>query len=215
MPGYFGRYYTRILLTDSWICIIGRSVTETSQFTAFAGHSQVVSGSLAQVATAVAAASEPALIFDDTTGAQVELDLRHGVEHALEEFRARTAPREVPPSRPGRGRPRLGVVAREVTLLPRHWDWLAGQPGGTSAALRRLVEDARRTTADADRQRRTGEAIYRVMSVLAGDLPGFEEAARALFAGDVKGLRARFQAWPSDVAAYLDDLVGRMNAPPE
>jgi hypothetical protein len=91
------------------------------------------------------------------------------------------------------------VVAREVTLLPRHWEWLAAQPGGASVALRTRVEEARRGGADADRRRAARDAAYRFVSAVAGDLPGFEEAARALFADDREGFGARVAAWPEDV----------------
>src|SRR4029079_4156101 len=63
----------------------------------------------------------------------------------------------------GRGRPRLGVVAREGTLLPRHWEWLGTQPGGASVVLRKLVEEARRANGDADRTRAARDAAYRFM----------------------------------------------------
>jgi hypothetical protein len=94
------------------------------------------------------------------------------------------------------------VVAREVTLLPRHWDWLAAQPGGASVALRKLVEEARRGSADADRRRAARDAAYRFMSAMAGDLPGFEEAARALFADDRQRFDDVVAAWPADIRDY-------------
>ncbi|MBN8798454.1 MAG: DUF2239 family protein, partial [Stenotrophomonas nitritireducens] len=106
----------------------------------------------------------------------------------------------------GRGRPKLGVVAREVTLLPRHWEWLAAQPGGASSALRRLVEEARRREDGAGGLRQRREAQYRAMLALAGDLPGFEEASRALFAGDTAALAMHFRQWPGDVGNYLASL---------
>lgn len=173
-------------------------------FTAFDGHRCVAAGSLESVANALAdhAGLAPILIFDDTTGRQVELDLRKGARAALAEYSARAKPPEAQP-RQGRGRPKLGVVPREVTLLPRHWDWLAAQPGGASAALRRLVEDARRTGEAPDRARRTQECAYRVMSALAGDLPGFEEASRSLFAGDAERLHALTESWPADVRTFI------------
>ena len=122
----------------------------------------------------------------------------------MSEYRSRSAgPEEPPVRRPGRGRPRLGVVAREVTLLPRHWDWLALQPGGASAALRRLVEDARRQTTGLDAARTAQEALYRAMSALAGNAPGFEDASRALFAGETARLEAIVATWPPDIAAYI------------
>ena len=188
-------------------------MSAAASFTAFAGHRMLASGDLRQVAAAVAKCPTPALILDDATGALVELDLRQGPEHAAREFQARTAAVDpVPPAKSGRGRPRLGVVAREVTLLPRHWDWLASQPGGASAALRRLVDEARRANAGPDEARRARDAIYRAMTVLGGDLPGFEEACRALFAGDSERLRAQFEPWPRDVATYLQILLDRRPA---
>jgi hypothetical protein len=93
----------------------------------------------------------------------------------------------------------LGVVAREVTLLPRHWEWLAAQSGGASVALRKLVEEARRTHGEKDRLRRTQERAYCFMSAIAGDLPGFEEAARALFASDRPKFTERIAHWPADL----------------
>jgi hypothetical protein len=114
--------------------------------------------------------------------------------------------RETPSPR-GRGRPRLGVVAREVTLLPRHWDWLATQPGGASAAVRRLVDAARQTSADTDRIRHAKEIAYRFMSAMAGNEPGFEEATRALFAGDETRFGLMTRSWPGDVRDHARALA--------
>ena len=112
------------------------------------------------------------------------------------------------PSEPrGRGRPKLGVVAREVTLLPRHWEWLNAQPGGASVALRKLVEQARRANGDADRQRAARDAAYHFMSAIAGNLPNFEEAARALFADDRRTLVERIAAWPADIRDHVIKLA--------
>jgi len=183
-------------------------MSNADTFTAFAGDRRIAAGDLLDVASRVASlahASDPVLIFDDSTGKLVELDLRHGPHHAVTDFHARLSPTEPAPR--GRGRPKLGVVAREVTLLPRHWDWLGAQPGGASATLRRLVEDARRTRSGPDRARLAREALYRVMSVLGGNLPGYEEATRALFAGDEQRLHALIADWPADVSAYLGRLA--------
>jgi hypothetical protein len=183
-------------------------VSNLETFTAFVGARRIAAGDLLHVASAIAAltdAHEPVLIFDDATGRQVELDMRRGPQHAVSDFQSRQAP--APPPRPTRGRPKLGVVAREITLLPKHWDWLSTQPGGASATLRRLVEDARRASAGPDRARQAQEALYRVMSVLAGNLPGYEEAIRALFAGDDERMGALVAAWPPDVAAYVRRLA--------
>jgi len=168
-------------------------VTDEPSLTLFGGHRRLASGSGDAVAKAARAAlaADPAvrlLVFDDRTGRQVDLDLR--------------------PPAPAKkaGRPKLGVVSREVTLLPRHWDWLAEQPGGASVALRRLIEAARRDPAES--RRAAHEAAYRVLSALAGDLPGFEEACRALFADDREGFQANTAGWPGDVRDHALGLLG-------
>ena len=179
------------------------SEPETRPAVAFAGMHLIARGPLVEVALAVKVweerQGEPALVFDGASGSLINLDLRGDRGQIAERLR----PPKAPPQKRGRGRPKLGVVAREVTLLPRHWDWLAAQPGGASAALRRLVEEARKTHADTDRLRAQREAAYRAMSALAGDAAGFEAAARALFAGDRAALDAILATWPPDVAAYV------------
>lgn len=184
-------------------------------FTAFLGRRRVAGGGLEAVAEAAVRLGQQGalMIFDDQTGRPIELDIRSDAAAAVAEYRARMAATdETPPRRAGRGRPRLGVVAREVTLLPRHWDWLARQPGGASATLRRLVEEARRTGSTAERAREAQEALYRVMAALAGDEPGFEDASRALFANDDERLDALIAAWPADVASYIGGLAATARA---
>lgn len=122
------------------------------------------------------ARSSDLLVFDDESGRQVDIDLQADAE----------APR-------GRGRPALGVKAREVTLLPRHWDWLNTQRGGASAALRRLVDDARARGRSPEQAR---DAAYRFLTAIAGDLPGFEDAVRELYAGNLVGYDHFTQGWP-------------------
>ncbi|WP_210254782.1 DUF2239 family protein [Methylocapsa sp. S129] len=192
--------------------------------TAFDGSRRIASGTLIDVALAVKAAAEgdaeaSLLTFDDATGAVVDLDLRGTTAEIVARLaeRARAADRPARPRprsgmseaapTPGRGRPRLGVVAREVTLLPRHWEWLASQPGGASAALRRLVDEARRDNGGERRARAAQEAAYRFMSAMAGDLAGFEEASRALFASDRDRFAAHTTTWPADVRAYAERLA--------
>lgn len=178
------------------------STTFQSRYTAFAGNRLVARGSYAEVALALAAAEPeaPVLVFDDATGTPV--DAPPCPEHAALLARAGAAPARAAP-----GRPRLGVVAREVTLLPRHWDWLGAQRGGASAALRRLVDQARKSGEKADRRRHASEKCYKVMSAIAGHQPGFEEAARALFAADRPAFTARIARWPKDVRDYLGELT--------
>lgn len=179
------------------------AMTDTPQtWTLFDGELRIAAGAPAEVAVAAQAASRtdhegPLLAFDDLTGRVVDLDLRGSAAEVADRY----APIIVP--RP-RGRPKLGVTAREVTLLPRHWDWLSAQPGGASVALRKLVELARR--ADTDERKPRQEAAYRFMSSMAGDLPGYEEAIRALFADDRAGFGAQVGKWPADVAAHARRL---------
>ena len=179
--------------------------------TAFEGTKQIASGYLWQVASLVQTKNirfnlEQVLIFDDLTGQVIDLDLR-GLAAAEALSHTEPAQAEEPARKPGR--PKLGVVAREVTLLPRHWDWLATQPGGASVALRKLVEEAKRTRQGKDRLRSAQEAAYRFMSTMAGNEPGFEEAARALFRGDQETYARLAQLWPIDVARYAKELADR------
>src|SRR6186997_225434 len=146
------------------------------------------------------------LVFDDDTGQQLDLDLRAVESPPLST--TETEPR-------GRGRPRLGVIAREVTLLPSHWDWLNVQPGGASVALRKLVDSARRTSGDRDRVRNAQESTYRFMSAIAGNLPGFEEATRALFAYDRRRFGHLISGWPEDVRDYAIRLAFADQEPAE
>ena len=187
--------------------------------TAFDGHRLLASGPLRDVALAVRRAARapdhaPILIFDDATGKSFDIDTRGSEREVLARLGPppSAAPDEATaaeePSAPrGKGRPRLGVVAREVTLLPRHWEWLNAQPGGASVALRKLVEEARRTQAGQDGQRRAREAAYHFMSAIAGDLPGFEEATRALFAGDGERFAELLRDWPADVRDHAQRLA--------
>ncbi|MDR3017222.1 MAG: DUF2239 family protein [Delftia acidovorans] len=142
----------------------------------------------------------PLWVFDDHSGMRLDLDWRS-------ELAATPAPAEAAAPR-SVGRPRLGVVAREVTLLPRHWEWLNRQPGGASGALRRLIEEARGKHAAQDAMRAATEAVYRFMSEMAGDLPHFEDASRALFARQAEAFAQHTAAWPEDVRSYLQQLGG-------
>ena len=194
-------------------------------YTAFSGNKRIAAGALHTVALAVKRATKAGannvLIFDDATGRQTDVDIR-GSDKAIVDRLTQRAPQSGrPPPRAdepsnanavgdasrGRGRPKLGVSAREVTLLPRHWEWLATQPGGASVTLRKLVEEARRTHAESDKRRKAQEAAYHFMSAIAGNMPGFEEATRALFAND-PALFGKFIAkWPADIREHATTLA--------
>jgi hypothetical protein len=200
--------------------------------TAFIGNGVLSAGALIDVAMAVknadqTSARESILVFDDHTGSVIDLDLRGSKADIIDRLMQRAtgaetgaAPTtEASPSSPdpdaqtpacrqrGRGRPKLGVVAREVTLLPRHWEWLAAQTGGASVTLRRLVEEAKRGDGGRRQRRNAQEAAYRFMSAMAGNLPGFEEASRALFADDPARFSSHAGQWPHDIVAYAKRLA--------
>jgi hypothetical protein len=177
-------------------------MTTPTTYTAFHGERRIAAGPLPVVALAVKeaienGASEPVLAYDDTTGRVTDIDISGSPADLL--ARLAPAPAAEAPAPRSRGRPKLGVVAREVTLLPRHWEWLNNQPGGASVALRKLVDEARRGTAGAERMRRARDAAYHFMTAMCGDLPGYEEALRALFAGDRSRFAACLSAWPADL----------------
>jgi uncharacterized protein len=189
-------------------------------YTSFDGGHRLAAGTLTTVALSVAQALRdgskgPMLTFDDHTGEVVDIDTRGTDAQILARLRVTPSPpaSDAPVAAPeapqprGRGRPKLGVVAREVTLLPRHWEWLAAQTGGASVALRKLVEAARHAQAGKSEVRTRRERTYRFMSAIAGDYAGFEEATRALFAGDRLRLTDHTATWPADVREYAIHLA--------
>jgi hypothetical protein len=193
--------------------------TEQTSWIAFSKGKCIASGAPREVVTEVkrfvdSHAKDTVTILDARTSETVEVDFRGSVSTILKRIPA--APIQSPevhsePPAPERtvGRPRLGVTAREVTLLPRHWEWLGTQPAGASAVLRKLVEQALRSSKESDRVRHAQEAAYRFMNVMAGDNPGFEEATRALFAGDIERLQQFVSNWPRDVSDQTLFLAGK------
>ncbi|MEO6102552.1 MAG: DUF2239 family protein [Pseudoxanthomonas sp.] len=178
----------------------------STKFVVFDGTTLIAEGGLERVAVAASAylTAKPhaaLLVLDLTTGSAVDLDLRGTADDVVGRLigNGLLGDQPDPAVEPVRGRPKLGVVAREVTLLPRHWDWLSSQRGGASAALRRLVDEARQRTAATDGHRARQEAAYRAMTTLAGDLAGYESAIRALFASDVTAFESAIARWPTDI----------------
>ena len=178
--------------------------------TAFDGIAFLASGPLQEVAAAVKSTIErgpsgPVVVYDDATGRIIDVDIRGTVAEMVGRLeQARMA--DATPVEFTEGA-RLGAIARGVTLLPRHWDWLASQPGGASVALRKLVEAARRASGGKDRRRASQEAAYRFLSSIAQSLPGYEEALRALFAYDRRGFAAQMAAWPAAIRDYAVKLA--------
>jgi uncharacterized protein len=203
--------------------------SEATSIIAFEGNRRIAAGELRDVVRAAKETLErrkdaSILVFDGNTGGAIDIDFRGTIADVLARLPQEAAvapdlesPLEDPlenaepeptPSR-GRGRPKLGVVAREITLLPRHWDWLARQSGGASVAIRKLVEEARRSGEDNDRIRLAQEAAYRFMSAMAGNAPHYEDAIRALFANDRTGFEKLIADWPEDVRDQSLELAGR------
>ncbi len=182
----------------------------TTTFSAFRGHIQIVSGQLNEVATTIRVLLDEGdstliLIFDDLTGQQIDVDLGGSIEEVANRYAAEPGSGgNDPVGRRGPGRPKLGVVGREVTLLPRHWAWLQTQRGGPSATLRRLVDEARNADGDRDRMRQAQDAINRFISATAGNLAGFEEANRALYRGDRQRFEVESAGWPTDIRRYIE-----------
>jgi uncharacterized protein len=174
-------------------------------YTAFKGNGKIASGTLEQVLPELknrfdADRGVMLLVFEDATGRQVDFDLRGTIAQVL----ART----LPPQRTGPGRPKLGVVSREISLLPRHWEWLEEQPSGASAAIRRLVDEARRREQGRNRVRLALDTAARFMSAMAGNLPGYEEATRVLYAKDRTKLESLISKWPHDIREHIFKLIG-------
>jgi hypothetical protein len=205
----------------------------TRPVTAFQSGRILTAGALGDVARAVKQAFDrdptvQTLTFDDATGAQIDFDLAGSPTEFAERLAARAAneaylaetrraqtasaataaaPERDAAATRGPGRPKLGVVAREVTLLPRHWEWLAAQPGTASQVLRRLIDDARRQDGGRTRARQAREHAYAFIVAVGGNLAGFEEASRALFAGDREKFEHETAAWPNDVREYAVRLA--------
>jgi hypothetical protein len=185
-------------------------MNKVTSWIAFDGTKKISYGSPDQVAADVKTYVDAyphcnLLAFDAITSQQLDMDAPGSLFAALyslpgEQLTAESdsSTQELNPTK-SVGRPKLGVTAKEVTLLPRHWDWLTAQPGGASVALRKLVEQAQRANKDLDRMRVARDAAYKFMNAMAGNEPGFEEATRALFAGNLIALRSLTEAWPKDI----------------
>lgn len=182
-------------------------------YTAFENSRRLIQGPLEDVVLEVRRRSREnkeasILVFNDASGTTMDFDLSGSERDVLKRLQIFVTPAaETAPAPTGPGRPRLGVVAREVSLLPRHWEWLATQPGGASATIRRLVEDARKTGTGASAIKASQDRTYRFLAALAGNLPNYEEALRALYKRDESGFREHMKGWPTDLKSHALDLA--------
>lgn len=181
------------------------------KYIAFADGKKIASGAIIAVAskakkTLKANPKSQILIFDDLTSQQIEIDFRGTLETVQQRLEEVFAKNNIKPI-VGPGRPRLGVIAKEVTLLPEHWDWLGRQPGGASVTLRKMIEEAKKKNQGKDLVRQRQEAVYKFMTVMAGDLKNYEEALRALYAGDPQKFAQLISDWPKDIQKHTTTLA--------
>jgi hypothetical protein len=184
----------------------------STQIIAFDGDHCIASGDIVDVAARVkqtlsAQPQSQVLLFDLESSRHVEIDFRGSVADVTARLKTSLSPESAPR---GPGRPKLGVVAREITLLPRHWEWLAAQPGGASVTLRKLIEDARRKTSAKDDARERQESVHRFLSAIAGDKPHYEDVLRALYASDGARFHALIADWPMDVRRHVERLASEL-----
>jgi len=184
--------------------------TRETECTAFSGTQKIARGNVVDVIPAVKAFFEksgesPVLLFDNTTSAPIEIDFRGSTEEILSNIANFSEGSEEKPANPGR--PKLGVISREISLLPRHWEWLSLQPKGASATLRTLVEEAKKKTAPQDEIRKAQNSLHAFMTAMAGNMPGYEEALRALYSGDHTRFGEAISAWEKDIREHTETLA--------
>ncbi|AUN98945.1 DUF2239 domain-containing protein [Bacteriovorax stolpii] len=182
------------------------TIQEKITFTAFNGHTLLCQGDLSEVVLEVKkfigkASNSSILIFSDATGKTIDFNFHGTKQEIMKRLEVYTSPGSLDSSGPGR--PKLGVVSREVSLLPRHWEWLATQRGGASATLRTLVDEAIKKAANTQSIKQIQDRAYQIMMILAGDLQGYEEALRAMYKKDRKAFYKHIETWPIDVINYL------------
>lgn len=183
----------------------------SNTYTVFEAAKMLFRGSLTEVVVKVKkrlgkSDHSPCSIFSDDTGKAIDFNFQGSEKDVLKRLEIFVS--ETPLENSGPGRPKLGVISREVSLLPRHWEWLATQAGGASAVLRRLVDEAKKKSAEGNAIKQAQERVYKFLSVMAGDMPGYEEALRALYRKEEKKFALQIEAWPEDVKAYVLELAG-------
>ncbi|WP_413290270.1 DUF2239 family protein [Bdellovibrio sp. HCB337] len=185
---------------------------DSQNYTAFEGEKLLKQGALDEVVLAVKKRlkSHPdasILVFSDLTGKEMDFDLSGSEKEVLQRLQIYLSPDEKTKATAGPGRPKLGVVAREVSLLPRHWEWLSTQSGGASATLRRLIDDAKKQTSGREILKQAQERTYKFMATMAGNLPHYEEALRALYAKDSKKFKEQIAKWPTDIREHTKKMA--------
>ncbi len=181
-----------------------------TSFSAFDGHQLLFKGAFSEVVLKIKKrigkdSNSSILIFSDATGKTMDFNFQGTEKDILKRLEVFVTEKSQPLEGPGR--PRLGVVSREISLLPRHWEWLASQPGGASATLRKFVDAEMRKSSDGPSVQQAQERAYKFMNVMAGDLEGYEDALRALYRKDKKQFTASIKNWAPDVKTYVVELA--------
>lgn len=181
-------------------------------YTAFDNTSIIAHGSLRDVilkTKKILGKSENSsfLIFSDSTGKTIDFNFQGTEKEILKrlEIFVSNSDEKIELARPGR--PKLGVISREISLLPRHWEWLATQSSGASSSIRNLIEDAIKKSTSKVSLKQQQEKVYRVMTTLAGDLDGYEEAIRSLYKRDRESFIKFTKGWSKDLRSYLEKLT--------
>lgn len=180
-------------------------------YTAFNNQHLLIQGPLEKVVLKVKKHIEQhptsaILIFSDTTGKEMDFDLRGSEQDVLQRLE-KFIGKDEPSLNTGPGRPKLGVISREVSLLPRHWEWLSTQPGGASVTLRRLIDETRKQSSSREIIKQAQERAYKFMTTMAGNLMNYEEALRALFSKDKKLFEDHVSDWPKDIKKHTLKLA--------
>ena len=184
---------------------------EQETYTAFDGTTRLFRGTFQEVVLKVKerlgrAENSSVLIFSNNTGKTMDFNFQGNVKDTLKRLEKFVSTQEPGPIS-GPGRPKLGVISREVSLLPRHWEWLASQPSGASATIRKLIEEAKKRSSTRNSVKQVQERVYRFMSVIVGDMKGYEEALRALYKADRKNFLLHIQDWPTDVRTHVIEMA--------
>lgn len=211
--GGFLNNNARVILTLYYpgVIIAGMKTDYLNCYTAFEGTDLLFRGNLKEVVLSTKTylghrQNTSVLIFCDVTGKTMDFNFHGSKQDVLRRLEKYTLAEE-PKEPTGPGRPKLGVISREISLLPRHWEWLATQAGGASATIRLLVEDARKKSSDISSVKQMQERVYQIMFVLAGDFQGYEEALRALYKRDSNAFFRNVKSWPKDIQKYLSEVA--------
>lgn len=169
-----------------------------NRYTAFRGDTRIITDSLFNVALALQKQSEMnVLVFNDQTGQQIDLDLSGSEDDLKQRYTEVEYVKKV-------GRPKLGVISREITLQQKHWNWLDQQSSSASAVIRKLIDKELNDPSSESNIMLAKQAIDHFMLAMLGNMPNYEEATRALYQGNKSHFLALIHNYPKDLKVYLE-----------